>query len=350
MASKRGHHLFLYMNLRNTQHGSAGLLSHMSDRCVLLVDGFNLYIRSYSAFPQMSSHGYQMGGAIGFLKTLSRITAELKPKAVYIAWEGGGSQRRRKLFKEYKMSRKPQRMNRFYGDDIPDSEENKKHQLLSLLEMTKNIPVCQLYVADCEGDDVIAYLSTAAFKDDKKVIVSSDKDMYQLLDDNTMQYSLHKKRCVTAKDVHEEFRVTTHNFAVAKALCGDAGDNIPGVKGLGFKKLIKFFPMLGLDEVISIRDVLDYSASHVDENKMYKRVLEFEKDLIRNYKLVYLNDSMISANQVTKLNYAIETFEPKINKMGLMKVLIKEGITDFDLSSFFLSFHGVEGLSYGGKG
>ena len=130
----------------------------VSDRVVLIIDGMNAFLRAHAAFPTMNSNGESMGGCIGFLKMMRRIVSELQPKAVYVAWEGGGSQRRRKLYAGYKMNRKPERLNRFYEDDIPDTDENRKHQLVTLLGMLKCVPVCQLYVSDCEGDDVIAYL------------------------------------------------------------------------------------------------------------------------------------------------------------------------------------------------
>src|SRR5581483_7848319 len=204
-------------------------------RPVLIVDAMNLFVRSYSAYPTMSAHGYQMGGCIGFLKTLRRIVFESQPKAVYICWEGGGSTKRRRLYSEYKMNRKPEKLNRFYEDDIPDSDDNKKYQIEALLHMTRCVPVCQLYVSDCEGDDLVAYLCRGPMRAEDKIIVSSDKDLYQLLDDQTKVYSLHKKTFVTKETVMEEFRVQAKHFALAKALCGDNGDNVPGIKGVGFK-------------------------------------------------------------------------------------------------------------------
>ena len=85
----------------------------MTDRPILIVDGANLFLRSWAAYPTMSSHGYQMGGCMGFMKTLGRIMMEIQPVAVYVAWEGGGSQRRRRLYPEYKLGRKAQKLNRF---------------------------------------------------------------------------------------------------------------------------------------------------------------------------------------------------------------------------------------------
>jgi len=317
----------------------------MSDHPVLLVDAMNLFIRSYTAYPTMSSHGYQMGGTIGFLKSLSRIVSETHPRAIYIAWEGGGSTRRRAIFSEYKLGRRPERLNRFYGDDIPDSEENRKHQIVSLLGMLKNAPVCQVYASDCEGDDIIAYLCRGPFRNEEKIIVSSDKDMYQLLDEKTKQYSLQRKMIITKESVSEEFRVTSANMAIAKALCGDPGDNVPGVKGIGWKKVAKLFPILTQENDVLLQEVFDYCHAHSHESTLYRRILENESAVKRNYRLVYLDGSMLAPNQVAKVDAALEAFEPKINRLGLMTCLRKEGITDFDVERFFYTLYCIENVS-----
>lgn len=318
----------------------------MSSRPLIIVDAMNLFIRSYAAYPTMSSHGYQMGGTIGFLKTLRRIVGEVQPRAIYIAWEGGGSTRRRRIFSEYKMNRRPSKLNRFYEDDIPDSDENEKHQIFQLLAMLKCIPVCQLYAADCEADDVIAHLCCGPFKSDDKVIVSSDKDLYQLIDENTRQYSLHKKTYVTVENVLEEFRVTPANFGIAKTLCGDKGDNVPGIKGFGFKTVARLFPFLGTDDDILLQDVIDFSHTHVDESALYRRVVHQEADVRRNWKLVHLDGSMLSQSQVSRIKQALETYDPSMDRMGLMRLLIKEGIGDFDIAGFSTTFNCIEGLEY----
>jgi DNA polymerase-1 len=316
----------------------------MTDRPILIVDGANLFLRSWAAYPTMSSHGYQMGGCIGFMKTLGRILREIQPKIVCVAWEGGGSARRRKLYPEYKLGRKAQKLNRFYGEDIPDSEENKKHQLIALLGMLKFAPVCQIYVSDCEGDDIVAHLCNGPYRNDNKIIVSSDKDMYQLLNKTTNLYSLHKKIVLKEEDIFEEYRIKTHNFALAKALCGDPGDNIPGIKGIGFKTASTKFPILGSDSQILLQEIIDFCQAHSSESTIYRRVLENEHDLKRNWRLVHLDGSMLSADQISKVQYAIDTFVPQINRIGLIKALVKEGVTDFDVENFFYSFNCIEGL------
>jgi len=314
----------------------------MSDRPILLIDGANLFIRSWAAFPTMSSHGHQMGGCIGFLKSLKKIVTEIQPSGIYVAWEGGGSQRRRNIYSDYKLGRRPEKVNRFYGDDIPDSEENRKHQLISLLEMLKNVPVCQVYASDCEGDDIIAFMCNGPFRDRSKVIVSSDKDLYQLLNDNTKLYSLHKKRIVDALEIFDEYRIKTKHFALAKALCGDPGDNIDGIKGLGFKTAAKKIPLLGSDEELLLDDVISYCQVRIDESSVYKRIVQEKEILQRNWKLVYLDGSMLSATQVSKVQHAVDTFIPRTNRISLIRLLIKEGVTDFDVEGFFYAFNCIE--------
>lgn len=308
---------------------------------ILIIDSMNLFVRSWAAYPQMSSHGYQMGGCIGFLKTLKRIVVETQPSKVVVAWEGGGSQRRRKVYPDYKLGRRPEKLNRFYGSDIPESEENRKHQLMSLLEMLKHTPVCQVYVSDCEGDDIVAFLCEGPFRNEDKIIVSSDKDMYQLLNEKTKIYSLHRKTVLSDKDVFEEYRIKTHNFALAKALCGDPGDNIPGIKGIGFKTAVSRFPMLGSDSTIILQEIIDFCHTHSRESVIYRRVIDSLEDLKRNWKLVFLDGSMLSAEQVSKVQHVLDTFEPKVDRMGLIKLLLKEGIADFDIEEFFYAFNCV---------
>jgi 5'-3' exonuclease len=79
-------------------------------RPVLLIDGPNVFIRCFAAYPSMSTNGAQMGGAVGFVKTMRGIIDLLQPKRVIVAWEGGGSARRRALYSEYKQNRRPTQM------------------------------------------------------------------------------------------------------------------------------------------------------------------------------------------------------------------------------------------------
>lgn len=286
----------------------------------------------------MSSHGYQVGGIVGFLKTLHKVINDTHPKAIYVAWESGGSSRRRSLFSEYKANRKPEKLNRFYEDDIPDTEENKSQQIRTLAKLLKLLPVCQVYVPNCEGDDVIAFLAKRKFAAAKKLIVSSDKDFYQLLDDSIEIYNLHKKIIIKKEDVIKEYKITPQNFALAKAFCGDVSDNIPGIDGVGFKTLVKRIPLFGSERDVLIDEVIDYCTVNQKKSGVYSKVLESIDLIKRNWQLVYLDSTMISASQISKIEFIVDNYKPSANKVEFMKLLIEEGITTFDVESLFYAF------------
>jgi DNA polymerase-1 len=308
------------------------------ERPILLVDGMNVFMRAYCVYPQMSKHGHQVGGVVGFLKTLRKVVNEQKPKAIYVAWESGGSARRRGLFSDYKANRKPEKLNRFYEDDIPDTTENKEKQVSILAKMLKCLPVQQVYIADCEGDDVIAYLTRYRFQDENKVIVSSDKDFYQLVNDRTKVYNLHKKCIVTKEDVLAETHIATHNFALAKAICGDTSDNIPGIEGVGFKTLTKRYPFFGTEQELTLDDVIGYSTTHQKSSSVYRKVLVGLDVIRRNWQLVYLDSSSIAPSQIERIDFILGTFKPSVNKIAFIKHLIAEGISDFEVDNFFFTF------------
>lgn len=309
-----------------------------AERPVLLVDAFNVFARGYSANPAMSSQGHQLGGFVGFLNSLRVLCERLQPKRVVVVWEGGGALRRRSIYKEYKMGRRSPRLNRYYEDDIPETSENHDYQVRLTIDALKNVPVQQVYISDCEADDVIGYVSRHLFSGDRIVIASSDKDLYQLIDDRVTQWSPGQKRFITPADVKEKFGVPPANMSLVRSFIGDASDNIKGIEGAGFKTMVKRFPALVDDESLTVQDVLD-AASKLDSKrvKLVKNILEGE-DIVRlNWRLMHLDVSNLSGDQVKRIRDAIEEYEPKRNKLGLMRFLVKEGVQNFNVDTFFMS-------------
>ena len=254
---------------------------------VLIFDAYNTFCRSFCAYPAMSIHGESAGGVVGFIKSMRRIIEQLKPKKVFVIWEGGGSSKRRSLYSEYKQHRAPGKLNRFYEDDIPDTDVNKLEQVKHLVKLLKSLPIKQVYVSDVEADDVIAYMCKRTLADVNKIIVSTDRDMYQLLDDRTVVYNLNKKSFVTPASVVSEFSIPPRNFALAKTLCGDVSDNIKGIGGVGFKTAAKKFPLLiQNDKDVLLQEIIDYSATRQDEAKIYKTVVEQQELLRKNWRLI----------------------------------------------------------------
>jgi 5'-3' exonuclease len=288
----------------------------------------------------MSTNGAQMGGAVGFVKTMRGIIDLLQPKRVIVAWEGGGSARRRALYSEYKQNRRPLKLNRFYGDDLPDSDENRIEQNLILVKLLQELPVNQIYVEDAEGDDVIAYLCRNRLRDDKKIIVSADRDYYQLLDDTTSIYTPDRK-WVSRPEVVRRFGVSATNFAVAKAICGDPSDNVPGVEGVGFKRLSKKFPMLIEEAEHLLDEVLAFAEQNRDASSIYAKVADAAVEIRRNYRLIALDTGMLAANQVAKVDYAFDTFHPQINRLRFTQRVIEYGLNaSLDIDSIVFAFRG----------
>ena len=121
---------------------------------------------------------------------------------------------------------------------------------------------------------------------------------------------------------------------------------MPGVQGLGFKSVAKRFPMLGNEETVILQDGLDFAASHRGDSVHYKRVSESADLVRRNWQLVHLDGSMLSAEQMKKVEHAVETFVPSISKMPFIKILVREGVSDFDTEGFFYDLSCIEGLRY----
>lgn len=312
------------------------------ERPILIVDGLNFFTRHFVANPAMSSKGEPAGGVVGFLNGLKWIVEDVFPEKVVVVWEGGGSARKRGIFSEYKMKRRPEKLNRYY-EEIPNTVQNRNWQVAAIVALLRFVPVTQIYVEDVEGDDVIGYICKYKFPDREKVVLSSDKDFYQLLDSNTRIYSPTSKRFVDSDTVKERFEISPQNFCTAKAICGDPSDNVPGVKGVGFKSLAKRFPELLGEEDVSISDIVKEAASRRTPKgpMIYHRIAEGEELIRRNWKLMYLDTSTMSANQIKKVNAAFDTFEPKRDKMGLLRRLVKEGLSTFDADHFFFTFNNI---------
>lgn len=312
------------------------------ERPILLVDGFNIFVRHYCANPAMTSTGIQAGGVIGFLKTLMWTVDLLFPSKVIVVWEAGGSTKKRALFPEYKAHRKPLKLNRFYEGDIPDSEDNKISQLVSLVKILRELPVCQLYMEGAEADDVLAYVAKYVYSDKEKLIMSSDHDFYQLLDAKTKMYLTHRKSYVTVQDALKETGIHPNNFCTARTFCGDKSDNIPGVKGAGLKTLAKRFPSLSGEKFVSVDDIISESQAQLDKGqKIFQHIYESAELAKRNWKLMFLDTSTLSASQISKTKHVVDTFEPRLNKISLLRTLLDEGIRSIDADQLYFTFNYV---------
>ena len=318
----------------------------MSNRPILIVDGLNLFMRHFVVNPSMSEAGQHIGGFVGFLKSLSHLCDRTQPQKIIIAWEGGGSPRRRAIYKNYKQNRRPQKLNRYYLNEIPDTIQNRDNQIVLLIEALKYTSVLQAYIPDCEADDVIAYLVKYKFPNDRCVIVSSDKDFYQLLSKRVIQWSPGQKRYITPKTLIQKFKVSATNFCTVRSFVGDPSDGIGGVPQAGFVSLTKRFPELTEDKFVSVDDLITGATYAREEKslKLYDSIIENSQLAKRNWKLMYLDMIGLSADQIQKINFSIENSAPDSDKISLIRMLLREDIQNFNVDSFFASVQACLGL------
>jgi len=311
----------------------------MKDRPILIVDGLNLFMRHFVVNPSMSESGQHVGGFTGFLKSLSILCDRIYPKKVIVVWEGGGSPRRRAIYKDYKQNRRPQKLNRYYLNEIPDTTQNRDNQITLLIEALKHTAVLQMYVPDCEADDVISYVVKYKMENNNCVIVSSDKDFYQLLTKRTIQWSPGQKKYITPRTVLEKFGVSCTNFCTARSFVGDPSDGLGGVPRAGFVSLSKRFPCLSSDKFVSVEDIIA-EASYASEEKtlkLYDSILENSSIAKRNWKLMLLDMIGLSADQIQRIEFSLENSAPSNDKISLVRMFLREGIQNFDIDSFYAS-------------
>ena len=263
----------------------------MSDRPIIVIDGFNLLIRSFVVMPTMNENGEHNGGLYGSLNSLKGYVKRFRPKKVIIAWDGpGGSKKRRKLYSNYKSNRRvPKRMCRAY-DFLTVEEERKSmyFQLDRCKEYLNFLPVSQLKLEYTEADDIIAW-AAHYYKDENVVIISTDKDFYQLINSNVKVFNPVTKKIFNEEVIYDKFGIRPKNFVLARALDGDKSDDIEGIKGVGLRTAIKLFPNLNDNETLFPVDIINYAEKNVKESNSsikYKHIIEEASTVDTNYKIM----------------------------------------------------------------
>ena len=271
---------------------------------VLIVDGLNLYLRVFAVNGTLNDNGVPVGGLVGFLRSLSYAIREVNPTRVIIVYDGaGGSQRRRKILPDYKSQRKPgKRITRWDAfKNAVEEKEAMKIQFSRLLDYLDFLPINVISIDKIEADDTIAYISHTLL--DKEVtIMSSDQDFLQLVNERITVWSPIKKKFYTPRMVEADYGVPAHNFLMYKTLMGDKSDNIPGIKGLGPKKLPKIVPDILTQNTLDLDFILEHAGK--GEEPMHKRIVESETQLKINEKLMDLKNPPISGElklQITRL-------------------------------------------------
>ena len=270
---------------------------------VLLIDGLNTFIRVFSAIPTTNDDGVHIGGIVGLLRSIGYTINMVRPTRTIIVFDGkGGSNRRRKIFPEYKMGRKmSHRLNR--ANDFLTREDEQKmmiHQLNRVVEYLECLPLTIINMDNIEADDVIGYCSKHVFKD-KVTIMSTDKDFLQLVDERIQVYSPTKKKMYDEERIKEEFGINPKNFLLYRVLDGDKSDGIPGVHGVGLKTLLKNFPWLSEDVKYTINDLLKSASKKRKQVKLCENICNSEEQMLMNRRLMDLDDGIMGGSSKLKV-------------------------------------------------
>lgn len=278
-----------------------------------------------------------VGGISGFLHTIGYGIKIIRPTRVIIVFDGpGGSIRRKKLYPEYKANRSSKSILSTTGYFKTYEEENKskKYQLKRLFSYLKQLPVQVILAHDVEADDVISYISTEVFNKSEIVIMSTDADYLQLIDDRICVWSPTKKKYYTKDSLEEEFEILSSNFLMYKMLMGDKSDNIPGIKGVGLKTIQKRLPIMLNEQNVSIKKLIEYAKNQfeatnekgkkINDYKIYRDIIDSYNILKRNYDLMQLKDVDISRNSKIIVSNQIKQPINRLLKYKFLKLIIED--------------------------
>ena len=298
------------------QKGGVSASETANDK-VLIIDGLNTFIRCFSAIPTLNDDGAHVGGIVGFLRSIGYAIRTIRPTRTVIVFDGkGGSNRRKKVFPQYKAGRNmSERLNRSYDfNNKEDEHESMIMQLTRVIDYLDYLPVTTITIENIEADDTMAYVTKQILKTSKIVLMSTDKDFLQLVNHRVSVWSPTKKKMYDPPKVLEDYGIPSHNFAVYRSIDGDKSDNINGVRGWGLKTIQKKIPLLLEDKILNIDDII----------KEDEKLKENEEILRRNYRLMQLEEVDISTSAKTKILDKIREPINRLNKMQFQKKFIED--------------------------
>lgn len=274
---------------------------------VILVDGNNLLFRSYYATAYQgnfmkNSKGFPTNALYGFVNMINKIINDEKPEYMLVAFDKGKTFRHDK-YEDYKAGR----------IEMPNE---LKQQFPVAKEILTNLGIKWFEIDNYEADDIVGTLSKMIddCDDYRGLIVSSDKDLLQLITDKVIMKMLKPKDYVmmTKETFFDVYGLTPEKMIDIKALQGDSSDNIPGVKGIGEKTALKLLQEYGSLE--AIYDNLAYIKGAAATKLINGRDKAFEsKDLVTIYKEVPLGfgleDTKITNGNLESLKKMYENLE-----------------------------------------
>jgi DNA polymerase-1 len=243
---------------------------------LVLIDGSGFIFRAYHAIqrPLTRSDGTPVAAVYGFVTMILKLMQDHPADAMAVIFDAGRQTFRNRIYPQYKAHR-------------PPAPEDLVPQFPLVRDATVALSLPSIELADYEADDLIAsYTRAARAQGMEVVIVSSDKDLMQLIGDGVSMYDAMKSKPIGAQQVMEKFGVTPDKVRDVLALIGDTSDNIPGVPGIGPKTAAELIQEFGTVENL---------LAHTDAIKQPKRREALEQNAANarlSYELIGLCETV----------------------------------------------------------
>jgi DNA polymerase-1 len=264
----------------------------MSDH-VYLVDGSGFIFRAFHALPPLTRpDGTPVNAVLGFVNMLIKLTADLEATHLAVIFDAGRRNFRHDIFPDYKANR-----SQTPPELIP--------QFGLIREACEAFQICSVELEGFEADDLIASYALAAQKEGMQVtVVSSDKDLMQLLAHGASIFDPMKNKAITVETCLEKFGVLPHLVKDVQAMAGDSSDNIPGIPGIGVKTAAELIGLYG-----SLEGVLTH-AGEVKQPKRRQLLLDHGHSARISYELVALKDDVPLPASFNEMKMGDISFEP----------------------------------------
>ena len=244
-------------------------------RSLTLVDGSGFIFRAYYALPPLiRKDGMPINAVMGYCNMIWRLIAETKTDSLAVIFDTASKSFRNEIYSEYKANRS-------------EAPEDLIPQFSLIREATEAFNIPYIELAGYEADDIIATYASQANREGWEVeIISSDKDLMQLVNDNVKMIDPMKMITIGKEEVFKKFGVYPDRVIDVQALAGDSTDNIPGVPGIGIKTAAELINEYGDLESLLMR------AHEIKQPKRKENLLNFA-DLARiSMQLVTLSEDI----------------------------------------------------------
>ena len=246
----------------------------VADKHLILIDGSGYIFRAYHALPPMiRGDGTHVNAVFGFCQILAKFLEGHTASHIAVVFDTARTTFRNEIYTEYKAHR-------------PEPPEELIPQFTLIRDATDAFCVARLEQPGYEADDLIAaYAKAMEAEGGRTTIVSSDKDLMQLIRASVTMLDPIKQKPIREPEVFEKFGVTPDKVVEVQALAGDATDNVPGVPGIGIKTAAQLINEYGDLETLLAR------AGEIKQPKRREALLENAEKARISRRLVLLDDA-----------------------------------------------------------